>query len=828
MEVEEEAEDEDDGEEDDEAERVLAHRSVEGADESAVTDPWKLREFYVKWKRYSHMHNCWDSYTTLAQLGGFKRVLAYIQKMEAVESAARHKSPEELEMDAITREMEQELLHEHVKVSRVVSERVHNGKTQYLVLWRGLPYKDCTWEDVTHRPFIEHETAQPAIDAFQRRESRAMVVGQTVGQARALWRTNKQPLRKQPAYLNRAGMLRDYQLEGVNWLLYSWGHNTNGVLADEMGLGKTVQVVSFLSHLRSKGVLGPYLVVGPLSTLPNWVNEFKRWTPDVPVLLYHGTQAERAELRRAHMPTRATVDEHFPVVCTSYEIIIRDRKFLQAYHWKYLVVDEGHRLKNDKSRLAETLRTCYDFKHRLLITGTPINNNLQELWALLNFILPNIFNSADSFDEWFAKPFQGMNSGSGDDEVLSEEEVQLIIHRLHNVLRPFLLRRKKDEVETGLPEKTDFVIFCDLSAWQKLYYQQVIMKRNVHNKSLNNTAMQLRKICNHPYLLMDEEDDLLTAEDRLRASGKFFMLARLLEKLKATGHRVLLFSQMVKALDIVQDFLEDSSYSFLRLDGKTKPEERVGQVDAWNEDDSPYFIFILSTRAGGLGLNLQTADTVIILDSDWNPQQDLQAECRAHRIGQTKPVRVLTLASKGTIDEWILKRAGEKKLIDNKVIQAGMFNNQSSMEDRQELLQDIMQEGMQLNLTSEDLPTDDEVNQAVARSDEEFLLFQQMDLDLDKSLAQRSMERLMQHKEIPRVVTEDVEKEEELELEQNTIEGILGTEEFGRGKRRAAVNYSEEETKGSRKRDRNEQDEADDAPRRVSRRPRKHIKAGDS
>ncbi|KAK3275497.1 hypothetical protein CYMTET_16377 [Cymbomonas tetramitiformis] len=426
---------------------------------------------------------------------------------------------------------------------------------------------------------------------------------------------------------------------------------------------------------------------------------------------------------------RQNGENNFNVLLTHYDFIIKDKGVLSRVPWNYIVVDEGHRLKNDKSKLSQILMSTFSFKHRLLLTGTPIQNDLHELWALLNFLLPTIFSSAENFEEWFAKPFKGIDTS---DAALNEEEQQLIIHRLHNVLRPFLLRRKKKEVEAELPDKVEHILHCDMSAWQKLVYKRILNKENLSDGKkqprLQNIAMQLRKICNHPYLFIDEEEeDLLSDEDRIRASGKFELLRRLLAKLKATGHRVLLFSQMVQALHIVEDFVAHAGYKFLRLDGTTKNEDRKGQVDIWNAPDSEYFIFMLSTRAGGLGLNLQTADTVIIMDSDWNPQADLQAEDRAHRIGQTKEVRVFTLASKGTIDEHILRRAADKRLIDNKVIQAGMFNNNSDAGERQKMLEQVMRQGS--DRLEGDLPSDFEINEKVARNEEEFLLFERMDAE---------------------------------------------------------------------------------------------------
>jgi SWI/SNF-related matrix-associated actin-dependent regulator of chromatin subfamily A protein 2/4 len=279
--------------------------------------------------------------------------------------------------------------------------------------------------------------------------------------------TRMEKVTVQPACMT-AGQLRDYQVEGLQWMTSLYNNHLNGILADEMGLGKTIQTIALLAHLmETKGNLGPHIILAPKPVLPNWQKEFAKWLPtQMEVVVYDGKPEERRQIRDDHL-----VNNNFNVLLTHYDYILKDKAVLGKVAWNYIVVDEGHRLKNDKSRLAETLRSSYTFRHRLILTGTPINNNLQELWALLNFLLPTIFNSADNFDDWFSQPFKGMEVA--DEEILNEEETQLVIHRLHNVLRPFLLRRKKNDVETDLPEKTEFIVYCELSAWQKLYYQQV-------------------------------------------------------------------------------------------------------------------------------------------------------------------------------------------------------------------------------------------------------------------------------------------------------------------------------------------------------------------
>uniref|UniRef100_A0A1J3DNP1 DNA helicase n=1 Tax=Noccaea caerulescens TaxID=107243 RepID=A0A1J3DNP1_NOCCA len=547
---------------------------------------------------------------------------------------------------------------------------------------------------------------------------------------------------EQPSLL-QGGELRSYQLEGLQWMVSLFNNNLNGILADEMGLGKTIQTISLIAYLlENKNVPGPYLIVAPKAVLPNWVNEFATWVPSIAAFLYDGRLEERKAIRE-----KIAGEGKFNVLITHYDLIMRDKAFLKKIDWYYMIVDEGHRLKNHESALAKTLLTGYRIKRRLLLTGTPIQNSLQELWSLLNFLLPHIFNSVQNFEEWFNAPFADRANVS-----LTDEEELLIIHRLHHVIRPFILRRKKDEVEKFLPGKTQVILKCDMSAWQKVYYKQVTDMGRVglqtgsgKSKSLQNLTMQLRKCCNHPYLFVGGDYNMWKKPEIVRASGKFELLDRLLPKLRKAGHRILLFSQMTRLIDVLEIYLTLNDFKYLRLDGTTKTDQRGLLLKQFNEPDSPYFMFLLSTRAGGLGLNLQTADTVIIFDSDWNPQMDQQAEDRAHRIGQKKEVRVFVLVSVGSIEEVILERAKQKMGIDAKVIQAGLFNTTSTAQDRREMLEEIMRKGT--SSLGNDVPSEREINRLAARSEDEFWMFERMDEERRRKENYRA--RLMQEQEVP-------------------------------------------------------------------------------
>ena len=502
----------------------------------------------------------------------------------------------------------------------------------------------------------------------------------------------REQVTEQPSILV-GGQLKEYQLKGLQWMVSLYNNNLNGILADEMGLGKTIQTISLITHIiERKQNNGPFLVIVPLSTLTNWNIEFDKWAPSVSKVVYKGPPNARKQQQQQIRWG------NFQVLLTTYEYIIKDRPILSKIKWTHMIVDEGHRMKNANSKLSSTLSTYYVTRYRLILTGTPLQNNLPELWALLNFVLPNIFKSVKSFDEWFNTPFA--NTGGQDRMDLSEEEQLLVIRRLHKVLRPFLLRRLKKDVEKDLPDKQERVIKCRFSALQTKLYKQLV----THNKmavsdgkggktgmrGLSNMLMQLRKLCNHPFVFEPVEDQMnptRMSNDLLwRTAGKFELLDRILPKFRATGHRVLMFFQMTQIMNIMEDFLRLRGMKYLRLDGSTKSDDRSDLLKVFNAPNSDYFCFLLSTRAGGLGLNLQTADTVIIYDSDWNPHQDLQAQDRAHRIGQKNEVRILRLISSNSVEEKILERAQFKLDMDGKVIQAGKFDNKSTNEEREALV----------------------------------------------------------------------------------------------------------------------------------------------
>uniref|UniRef100_A0A4W3K5R7 Chromodomain helicase DNA binding protein 1-like n=1 Tax=Callorhinchus milii TaxID=7868 RepID=A0A4W3K5R7_CALMI len=448
--------------------------------------------------------------------------------------------------------------------------------------------------------------------------------------------------------------LRSYQLNGLNWLAQCHSGQHGCILGDEMGLGKTCQSISFLLYLTGRQKdKGPFLIL-----LLN-------------VIIYS-------------------------CFCASLTLINIIAKSQEMFSWSVLIVDEAHRLKNKNSLLYKTLKT-FSVGFTLLLTGTPVQNNLYELYSLLSFVDPDVFPE-DEVDNF-------VNNYSNLEENTEQAK------ELHSLMQPFLLRRIKTDVATELPKKMEVVLYHGLSSLQKKYYKALLMKdldafENEMGKKarLMNILIQLRKCVNHPYLFDGvEPEPFQIGEHLMEASGKLYLLDKLLGFLKSRNHRVLLFSQMTRMLDVLQDYMEYRGYSYERLDGSIRGEERFLAIKNFSQQD--VFVFLLSTRAGGVGMNLTAADTVIFVDSDFNPQNDLQAAARAHRIGQTKPVKIIRLIGRDTVEEIIYGRAKSKLKLTNTVIEGGQFSlkeggESSGNPDMQ--LSDILKFGLDKLLSSEE------------------------------------------------------------------------------------------------------------------------------
>ncbi|KYN18989.1 Lymphoid-specific helicase, partial [Trachymyrmex cornetzi] len=559
------------------------------------------------------------------------------------------------------------------------------------------------------------------------------------------------------------GNLRDYQLKGLEWLKLLHKNGLSGILADEMGLGKTIQTIALICHLIEERQAGPYLIIAPLSTIPNWLMEFEKFAPVVPVFLFYGTKEERDAVRMKIKCTHPVEDNYRtqPVVLTTYEIPLLENKFFQSLRWKYIIIDEGHRVKNYKCKLVNVLHGVRSM-NRLILTGTPLQNNLSELWSLLNFLLPDIFDDLDTFESWFdVKELQNQH---GTEKLLKQEEEKHVLSSLREILKPFMLRRVKSEVCLEIPPKKELIVYAPLTELQYDLYKAVLnydlkmlskievpdliiqtvdgkrskrqcflrspygsIKDKSENSVLNisvqennnieqkpmksedklskwkqytdvternkdflvrisyqNRVPMYKKIVNHPYLVhcpLNSTGLPKIDNDLIRSSGKLLVLDAMLAKLKMQGHKVLLFSTMTMILDMIEDYLMLRDYNYVRLDGSTKIEVRKQNITTFNNDPD-MFLFLISVRAGGIGLNLMGADTVIMYDSDWNPQVDIQAMARCHRIGQTKPVIVYKLCTKGTIDEAIMKRADAKRILEKIVMSKELqsFNTNTLLE----------------------------------------------------------------------------------------------------------------------------------------------------
>ncbi|XP_057454652.1 ATP-dependent helicase BRM-like isoform X2 [Lotus japonicus] len=583
---------------------------------------------------------------------------------------------------------------------------------------------------------------------------------------------------RQPSLL-RAGTLRDYQLVGLQWMLSLYNNKLNGILADEMGLGKTVQVMALIAYLMEfKGNYGPHLIIVPNAVLVNWKSELYHWLPSVSCIFYVGGKDHRSKLFSQEVSAMK-----FNVLVTTYEFIMYDRSKLSKIDWKYIVIDEAQRMKDRDSVLARDLDR-YRCQRRLLLTGTPLQNDLKELWSLLNLLLPEVFDNRKAFNDWFSKPFQkeGPTQNAEDDWLETEKKV-IIIHRLHQILEPFMLRRRVEDVEGSLPPKVSVVLRCKMSPVQSAIYDWVkatgtlrldpddeklkVQKNPAYQvkqyKTLNNRCMELRKTCNHPLLNYPFFNDL-SKEFIVESCGKLWILDRILIKLQRTGHRVLLFSTMTKLLDILEEYLQWRRLVYRRIDGTTSLEDRESAIVDFNHPDSDCFIFLLSIRAAGRGLNLQSADTVVIYDPDPNPKNEEQAVARAHRIGQKREVKVIymeavvdkisshqkedELRSRGIVDsedelatkdryigsiESLIRNNIQQYKIDmaDEVINAGRFDQRTTHEERRLTLETLLHDEERCQETVHDVPSLQEVNRMIARSEEEVELFDQMDDELD-------------------------------------------------------------------------------------------------
>uniref|UniRef100_A0A8B9MR64 Chromodomain-helicase-DNA-binding protein 7 n=1 Tax=Accipiter nisus TaxID=211598 RepID=A0A8B9MR64_9AVES len=626
----------------------------------------------------SYLHCQWAS---VEELDKDKRIQQKIKRFKAKQGQNKFLSelfnPDYVEVDRI------------MDFSRSTDD---NGEpvTHYLVKWCSLPYEDSTWE-------LKQDIDHAKIEEFEKLMSREPEMERVERPPADDWKKSE----SSREYKNN-NKLREYQLEGVNWLLFNWYNTRNCILADEMGLGKTIQSITFLYEIYLKGIHGPFLVIAPLSTIPNWEREFRTWT-ELNVVVYHGSQASRRTIQLYEMyfkdPQGRVIkgSYKFHAIITTFEMILTDCPELRNIPWRCVVIDEAHRLKNRNCKLLEGLKMM-DLEHKVLLTGTPLQNTVEELFSLLHFLEPGRFPSETTFMQEFG-------------DLKTEEQVQ----KLQAILKPMMLRRLKEDVEKNLAPKEETIIEVELTNIQKKYYRAILEKNftflskgggqaNVPN--LLNTMMELRKCCNHPYLINGAEEKILEEfkethnadspdfqlQAMIQAAGKLVLIDKLLPKLKAGGHRVLIFSQMVRCLDILEDYLIQRRYPYERIDGRVRGNLRQAAIDRFSRPDSDRFVFLLCTRAGGLGINLTAADTCIIFDSDWNPQNDLQAQARCHRIGQSKSVKIYRLITRNSYEREMFDKASLKLGLDKAVLQS-MSGRENVQQLSKKEIEDLLRKG---------------------------------------------------------------------------------------------------------------------------------------
>ncbi|KAK4228750.1 putative Chromodomain-helicase-DNA-binding protein [Podospora fimiseda] len=558
-----------------------------------------------------------------------------------------------------------------------------------LVKFEGLGYDDVVWD-------TPPDAGSPAWDAYYEAYREYLngvhfkyeppkVMRERVEAFRKLDFTTEIKLKGQPQGLQR-GKLMEYQIDGVDWMLNNFRHDRSVILADEMGLGKTVQVVALLSSMiQDNPRIWPFLIVVPNATCANWRREIKKWAPDLRVVAYYGGRVSQTLAINYELFPKKSKDMKAHVVIMSYDSAkdTDTKSRFSGVKWAGLIVDEAQALKNDENGLYKALQIL-NIPFKLLLTGTPLQNNKRELFNLLQFIDPE--KRADELDERFAN-------------ITTEN-----LPQLHEIIRPYFLRRTKAGVLHFLPQMAQIIVPVSMSVLQEKLCKSIMQRspqllRSIFSSdklksndrgSLSNILMQLRKCLCHPFIYSQAIEDRnldpeLTRRNLIEASSKLMLLELMLPKLKERGHRVLIFSQFLDQLTILEDFLTSLNLRHERLDGKQSSMEKQKKIDAFNAPDSNLFCMLLSTRAGGVGINLATADTVIILDPDWNPHQDIQALSRAHRIGQTKKVLCFQIMTVDSAEEKILQIGRKKLALDHLLIET-MDNEDDAPNDVESVL----------------------------------------------------------------------------------------------------------------------------------------------
>ncbi|KAH0556162.1 hypothetical protein GP486_005905 [Trichoglossum hirsutum] len=560
-----------------------------------------------------------------------------------------------------------------VRAEQIDKARIKEVERAF-VKYKGLGYEEAVWEEPPSPEDGERWTDFVAayedwVMASYVHLPKSRPMEKRIEKVRSMDFESDLMKKAQPSILT-GGEMMSYQMEGLNWLYYKWHKGHSAILADEMGLGKTIQIIALLATLVEDHQVWPFLIVVPNSTCPNWRREIKKWCPTLRVVTFFGSAHARDCAMKYELLPGKDKDLRCHIVVTSYETASDDscNRVFKSINWAGLIVDEGQRLKNDKNLLYEALRSL-DFSFKILLTGTPLQNNTRELFNLLQFLDKNI--DASHLDMEYAQ--------------LTKENVP----KLHDLIRPFFLRRTKAQVLTFLPPMAEIIVPVTMSLVQKKLYQSILAKNpdliksilgreaaalsRTDRSNLSNILMQLRKCLSHPFIYNSAIEErthnpVVSHRNLVEAGSKLQLLEIMLPKLHERGHRVLIFSQFLDMLTVVEDFLDGLGLNFGRLDGSMGALEKQKRIDAFNAPDSAIFAFLLSTRAGGVGINLATADTVIILDPDFNPHQDIQALSRAHRIGQKKKVLVFHLMTRNTAEERIMQIGKKKMSLDHAII----------------------------------------------------------------------------------------------------------------------------------------------------------------
>lgn len=629
------------------------------------------KQYLIKWEKQSYFRAAWFSGAWTWGVTASAMRKAFYKREDGPKMRTEDAVPEEyLRIDIV-------LSIKYTSYVDVRSEEIDKARIKEvdtaLIKYKGLGYEDAVWEKV---PTPEDgDRWLDFVTAYNDWVAGRYIRYPKQGPLKArLEKVRNSPFaklekEKQPDNLV-GGELMKYQIEGLNWLYYQWYSQKNGILADEMGLGKTIQVIAFMATMVQEHNCFPFLIVVPNSTAANWRREIKQWVPSLRVVAYFGCAQARDMAYKYEMYPEGTKELRCHIVVTSYEAANDDscRRMFRSVSWGGLIIDEGQRLKNDKSQLYTAL-SAVRAPFRVLMTGTPLQNNARELFNLLHFLDETI--DAAALEEKYA-------------EMTSEN-----VKELHEQIRPFILRRTKAQVLTFLPPLGQVILPISMSHLQKQLYKSILSKspellkalftsakslKQQERANLSNILMQLRKCLCHPFVYsrdIEERTDIAAVSHRnlVEASAKLSLLEVLLPKLKERGHRVLIFSQFLDMLNIVEDFLDGMEMAYQRLDGQMGSLEKQKRIDQFNAPDSPLFAFLLSTRAGGVGINLATADTVIILDPDWNPHQDLQAIARAHRIGQKNKVLCFQLMTRASVEEKIIQMGRKKMALDHVVVE---------------------------------------------------------------------------------------------------------------------------------------------------------------